>query len=114
MRARLHNHHGGEPNELVRAIVTECRSSCRRSIIKFDHSSSRIKPLFEMRLEALEHLFFNVFDVGELAPTSEVAVFRRTLNLHDKFFHQALLVPVFLPEMLLANVRRLFLPALGS
>ena len=29
--------------------------------------SSRIKPLLEMRLEALEHLFFYVFDVGELA-----------------------------------------------
>jgi hypothetical protein len=50
------------------------------------HSSSRIKPLFEMLLEALEHLFINVFDVGELAPASDIAVCRRTLNLHDKFF----------------------------
>jgi hypothetical protein len=38
-----------------------------------------------MRLEALEHLFFNVFDVGEPAPTSDIAVFRCTLNLHNKF-----------------------------
>ena len=30
--------------------------------------SSRIKPLLEMRLAALEHLFFNVFDVGEPVP----------------------------------------------
>jgi hypothetical protein len=36
---------------------------------------SRIKPLDEMSLEALEHLFFNVFDVGEPAPTSDIAVF---------------------------------------
>ena len=67
-----------------------------------------------MRLETLEHLFFNVFDVGESAPTSDIAVFRWTLNLHDKFFHEPSLVPVFVPEMLLTNVRRLFLPALGS
>jgi hypothetical protein len=40
-----------------------------------------------MRLEALEHLFFDVFDVGELALTSDIAVFRRTLNLQNEFFH---------------------------
>jgi len=40
-----------------------------------------------MRLEALEHLFFYVFYVGEPAPTSDIAVFRCTLNLHNKFFH---------------------------
>jgi hypothetical protein len=33
--------------------------------------SSRIKPLLEMRLEALEHFFLNVFDVGEPVPTNE-------------------------------------------
>ena len=49
--------------------------------------SSRIKPLLEIRFEALEHLSFNVFDVGEPAPTSDIAVFRCTLNLHNKFFH---------------------------
>ena len=31
-----------------------------------------------------------------------------------KFFHQHPLVPVFFPEMLLANVRRLLLPSLSS
>jgi hypothetical protein len=62
--------------------------------------SSRIKPLLEMRLEALEHLFFYVFDVGELAPTRDIAVFRRALNFHDKFFHEPPLVPVFFPKML--------------
>jgi hypothetical protein len=75
--------------------------------------SSRIKPLLEMRLEALEHLFFNVFDVGEPVPTSDIAVFTGTLKLQDEFFHQPPLIAVFFPEMLLANVRRLFLPVLG-
>src|ERR1700758_1886726 len=32
--------------------------------------SSRIKPLLEMSLEALEHLFFDAFDIGEPAQTS--------------------------------------------
>jgi hypothetical protein len=67
-----------------------------------------------MRLKALEHLFSNIFDVGELAPSSYVAVFQRSLNLHNKFFHQPRSVPVFFPEMLLTNVRRLFLPVFGS
>jgi hypothetical protein len=39
-----------------------------------------------MRLEAFKHLFFNVFDVSELAPTSHIRVFRYSFNLHDKFF----------------------------
>jgi hypothetical protein len=34
-----------------------------------------------------EHLFFDVFDVGELAPTSDIAVFTGALNLHNEFFH---------------------------
>jgi hypothetical protein len=66
-----------------------------------------------MRLEALEHLFFYVFDAGEPVPTSDIAVFTGTLNLQNEFFHQPPLVPVFFPQMLLANVRRLFLPVLG-
>src|SRR6266446_7443101 len=49
--------------------------------------SSRIKPPLEMRLEALEHLFFNVFDVGEPVPTSDIAVFTVTLKLQNEFFH---------------------------
>ena len=49
--------------------------------------SSRIKPLLEMRLEALEHFFFYVFDVGEPVPTSDVAVFTVTLKLQNEFFH---------------------------
>ena len=40
-----------------------------------------------MRLEALEHLFFNVFDVGELVPASDIAVFTVTLKLQYEFFH---------------------------
>ena len=46
--------------------------------------SSRIKPLLEMRLEALEHLFFDVFDVSKLAAMSHV----RALNLYDKLLNQ--------------------------
>jgi hypothetical protein len=58
-------------------------------------------------------LEFNLFDIGELAPTSHIAVFRHTLNLHNEFFHQPQLVPVFFLEMLFANIRSLFLPVLG-
>ena len=49
--------------------------------------SSRIKPLLEMHLEALEHLFFYVFDVGEQVPTSDTAVFTGALKLQNEFFH---------------------------
>jgi hypothetical protein len=50
-------------------------------------SRSRIKPLIEMRLEAFEHLFFYVFDVGEQLPTSDIAVFTGALKLQNEFFH---------------------------
>ena len=66
-----------------------------------------------MNLEALEHLFFDVLDVSELAPPSHITVFRRALNFYDKLFHQPQLVRVFFPEMLFANVSILFLPVLG-
>jgi hypothetical protein len=49
--------------------------------------SSRIKPLLKVHLEAFEHLFFDVFDVRELASTSDIAVFTGALNLHNEFFH---------------------------
>jgi hypothetical protein len=45
---------------------------------------------------------------------SHIAVFGCSFNLHDKFFYQLEPVPVLFPEMLLANVRRLFLPVLRS
>jgi hypothetical protein len=57
--------------------------------------------------------FFNILDVGEPVSTSDIAVFTGTLKLQNEFFHWRPLVPVFFPEMLLANFRRLFLPALG-
>ena len=62
------------------------------------------KPLLEVRLETRKHLFSNVFDVGELAPTSDIAVFAGALKLHNQFLHQPQLVPVFSPEMPFANV----------
>jgi hypothetical protein len=37
------------------------------SLAKINSLSSRIDPLLEMSLEALEHLFFDVFDIGEPA-----------------------------------------------
>ena len=75
---------------------------------------SRIEPLLEVKVEALEHLFFDVFDVGELALTSHIAVFRGALNLDDEFLHQPEPVPVFFAEMLFAKIRGLFLSILGS
>jgi hypothetical protein len=72
-----------------------------------------IEPLLELSLQTLEHLLFDVFDVSELAPTSDIRVISGTLNLYDKLFQQLQLVRVFFPEMLFAHVRSLFLPVLG-
>jgi hypothetical protein len=36
--------------------------------------SLRTEPVLEVNLESLKHLFFDVFNVGELAPTSHIAV----------------------------------------
>ena len=69
--------------------------------------------MLEFSFEPLEHLFFDVFDVSELAPPSHITVFSRALNLYDKFFHQPQLIRVFFPEMLFANVSSLFLPVLS-
>src|SRR5271166_6593947 len=71
-------------------------------------------PVLEVNLESLKHLFFDVFNVGELAPTSHIAVLRCTLNFNDEFFHQPQLVPIFFPKMLFTNVSSLFLAVLGS
>ena len=74
---------------------------------------SWIEPVLESNFEALEHLFFYAFDVSKLAPPSHITAFRRALNLYDKLFHQLKLVRVFLPQMLFAKLRGLFLPVLG-
>jgi hypothetical protein len=66
-----------------------------------------------VHLEARKHLSFNVFDVGEQAATSDIAAFAGALNLHNEFLHQLQRGTVFFPEMMFANVRRLFLPVLG-
>ena len=75
---------------------------------------SWIEPVLELNLETPEHLFFDAFNVSELAPTSQVSVFGRTLNLYDELFHQPQLVRVFLSQMLFANIGSLFLPVLGA
>jgi hypothetical protein len=74
---------------------------------------SRVKPVLESNLEPLEHLFFDVPDISELAPPSHVTVFGRALNLYNKLFHQRRLIWVFLPQMLFAKICGLFLPILG-
>jgi hypothetical protein len=66
-----------------------------------------------LKLEALEHLFFDVSDVSELPPTSQITIVRRALNLYDKLFHQPQLIRVFFSETLFANFCSLFLPVLG-
>jgi hypothetical protein len=58
----------------------------RSSAVVLVSLSSEIKPLVEMSLAALEHLFFNVFDVGEPVPASDIAVFTVTLKLPNEFF----------------------------
>ena len=40
---------------------------------------------------------------------SNIAVFAGALKLHNEFLYQPQLVPIFFPEMLFADVRRLFL-----
>jgi hypothetical protein len=75
---------------------------------------SRIKPLLEVRLEARKHLLFNVFDIGKLAPTSDITVSAGAFELRNEFLHQSQLVPIFFTEMLFADVRRLLPPILGS
>jgi hypothetical protein len=74
---------------------------------------SRIEPVLELNLEALEHLFFDCFDVSELAPTSHITVLGRSLNFYDELFHQSQLARVFFPQMLFAKISSLFLPVFG-
>ena len=71
----------------TRKPQSRCRSFPALLQLALVSLSSRIKPLLEMRLEALEHLFFYVFDVGEPVPTSDIAVFTGTLKLQNEFFH---------------------------
>jgi hypothetical protein len=76
--------------------------------------ASRIKPVLESSLETLEHLFFDVSDVSELTPTSQVAAFGWALDLYNKLFDQRQLIRVFFPQMLFTKLSSLFLPILGS
>src|SRR5580700_2256363 len=70
------------PRSVTKLFSESCKPlSTLSTLLAHVPLSSRIKPLLEMRLEALEHLFFNVFDVGEEVPTSDIAVFTVTLKL---------------------------------
>jgi hypothetical protein len=87
------------PATMVRSIFSRSSAVGSRFI-----GAQGIKPLLEVNVEALEHLSFDFFDVGELTPTSDIAVFAGTLKLHNEFLHQPKRVPIFLPEMLFANL----------
>jgi hypothetical protein len=93
--------------------LTACTGKTE-TLAKSKPKLSWIEPFFELRLEALEHLFFDISDVSELAPTSRVTVFGKVLDLHEKLFDQRQPVPVFFPQMLFAKLSSLFLPVLGS
>jgi len=75
---------------------------------------SWIEPVLEFPLEALEHLFFHALNVCEPAPTSQVTVLGKSLDLDEELFHQGQLVGVFLPQMVFAKVRSLSLAVFGS
>ena len=75
------------PSPALQTPQSRCRSFPALLQLALVSLSSRIKPLLEMCLEALEHLFFYVFDVGEPVPTSDIAVFTGTLKLQNEFFH---------------------------
>jgi hypothetical protein len=51
-------------------------------------AGSWIEPVLELNLEAVEHFFFDAFDVSEPAPASQVTVLGRTFNLYNELFHQ--------------------------
>jgi hypothetical protein len=68
-----------EPLQLGSSNVSNCKTQLLTTGTTNPGKSplgSRIKPLLELSLEALEHLFFDVFDIGEPAPTSDIAVLR--------------------------------------
>ena len=54
----------------------------------FASDLSRIEPVLELNLEALEHLSFDASDVSELTPTSHITTPGRAFNLNDKLFDQ--------------------------
>ena len=84
---RWREHFPTPPSPRFAAPQLRCRSFPALLQLVLVPLSSRSKPLLEMRLEAPEHLFFYVFDVGEPVPTSDIAVFTGTLKLQNEFFH---------------------------
>ena len=74
----------------------------------------RAKPRLEESIQTLEHLFVDAPNVRETAPKGEIQFLSHTLEFRNELLHQTGLITVLLPKVLLANVRRLFLPVLGS
>jgi hypothetical protein len=81
------------PRHLQGAVFKTFRThwSSEEFILKDGHSrfslgsaALRLGKLLKFSFEPLEHLFFDVFDVSELAPPSHITVFSRALNLYDK------------------------------
>ena len=75
---------------------------------------SGVQPGLEEGIQTLQHFFFDALDVGEAAPKGEIQFLTHALKLRDELFYQSALVTVLLPEVLLAGLRRLFLPVLGA
>ena len=73
-----------------------------------------VKPRLEESIQTLEHLFVDAPNVRETAPKGEVQFLSHTLEFRNELLHQTGLITVLFPEVLLANVRRLSLPVLGS
>lgn len=67
-----------------------------------------------MLIHPLQHLLFNVLDVGELGPASDVHTFAGALDLQDEVVHQGQFVHMLFPEMLFARVSGLLLPMFDS
>src|SRR5262249_55933956 len=76
-------------------------------------AGSWIEPVLELSLESLEHLFFDAFDVSELAPTSHVTIIGRAFDLDDELFDERQFVRILSRRCCLQRVCGLFLSVLG-
>jgi hypothetical protein len=92
------NKHEGKPKKGggSQASLTACTGKTE-TLAKSKPKLSWIEPFFELRLEALKHLFFDMSDVSELAPTSRVTAFGKALDLYNKFLPPAPACPGIFP-----------------
>jgi len=76
-------------------------------------AGSWIEPVLELNLEAVEHFFFDAFDVSEPAPASQVTVLGRTFNLCNKPLPPNLACLGIFAADAVCKVRQFVLPVLG-